>query len=270
MGALFLKLHTKSEGLDDALRVTPDLSNHIDRGLLSIEDLILLLQETYDTNEAPFECAFFLEAHSRVLRLELTDSGLLASNPRDLNYQNISIPEEDLETFLLDYFVEKSSTNESVEQDRTGTRDRIVAVLVFTTLIAALSYMTASLTASRQFMPPPKISEELDPNFARTQLNRVAGVFVTALEDGEMMIEISPEGTFALYDLQKAEAMTTFSLEQVDAGECRLTRIGDSLAVVTGNNFVFQPIDKNGLVFLQRYFKRIASSIDQVPFVQIP
>jgi hypothetical protein len=65
----------------------------------------------------------------------LTEERLLASNPRDANYQNLPLADEDLPAFLLEFFPEKASRATKTDSFGARWRDETVAVATDTNFV---------------------------------------------------------------------------------------------------------------------------------------
>ncbi len=145
-----------TEGLTPELHVVSGERTRIDRGQLDLGDLGDLLEKTRERNDEAFEARFYLSSGGKELELLLTEKELHASDPRDANYQNLRVRDEDLPGFLLDYFA-KAETATKKARDAIGLRwqDRILTGVVFVILVLSLGVMGTVLTAETDFLPPP-------------------------------------------------------------------------------------------------------------------
>ena len=257
-----------TEGLTPELHAVSGEHTRIDRGLLDLGDLTDLLQQTWERNEGSFEARYILSSAGKELELVLTEERLTASDPRDANYQNLPVQDEDLPAFLLDFFPERPSGRADADAIGPHWRDRILTGIVFVVLILSLGYVGSVLTAETSFLPPPEGKPIKETGRGPALLEEFAGFYVSELEDGGMAIELLPKGTFAFYDIVGRPGSPLLSLREVTGGTHEPVLIDDDIAIATDTNFVFQPITRDGLVFLQRRFKRIAKSQAEIPRIQ--
>ena len=268
MAASPFRARVWTEGLTPELQAVSGARTRIDRGLLDRGDLTDLLQKTWDRNEASFEARFLLSSGGRELDLLLTEERLLASDPRDANYQNLPLADEDLPAFLLDFFPEKASSAKETESVGARWRDRILTGITFAVFILSLGYVGSVLTAQPDFLPSPEGTPIRETGRGPALLEEFAGFYVDTLADGGMAIELQPGGSFAFYDLVGRADSPLLALRKVKEGRHKPVLIDEHIAVATDTNFVFQPITRDGLVFLQRRFTRIADRPAEIPRIQ--
>ena len=263
-----IRLSVWTEGLDEDWGLAPENRGRLERGKMSPRGISEMVRETQKFHGAKADCLFILEAEGRRLHLKLNSGTLEVSDPGNMNYQNITLGETDLETYLLERFAPH------IEQEHTDPRtlrwlQSVLAAAAGAALVAALLFTANFLKRDSHFMPKPVVLEIDNPIESKELLVRHSGVYVTRIADGEMVIEVRPDGTWGYYDMYKGQP-GYFRLNPVNLGNCQPVMEGEKVAILTDERFLFYPQNGQVLVFLERPFKRVGQNRDELPYFLFP
>lgn len=257
-----------TENLDEDWRADPESHRRTNRGPIGVDELLNRLGTIRQLNGPELECLLVLSARDRQLHLNLQAQDLYVSDPQNPNYQNVRMDEGALPGFVKTYFAFDEETGES--QPMTV---RIIEFGFFFVVLVGLgvsvSYLAGFLNRDHGFIPKPAVIDIENPEMAAAVMREHAGIYATAVNDGEMLIELNPDGQFGYYDLERG-APGQFLLDEVVTGTWKPVYDMGELAFLTDVRFVFHPAEKPGLVFQQRFYKKIADNRDEAIYLAFP
>jgi hypothetical protein len=264
-----IRLSVWTEGLDEDWGLAPDNRGRLERGKMSPKGVAQVVHQIQDLNGTRADCLFILEADRRRLHLNLNSGILEISDPGNMNYQNVTLGNTDLELYLLERFAPQQQQQLQADPRTLRWMEGIIAAMAGVGLVWALFYLSDFLNRDSQFMPKPVALEIDDPVASKDILFRHSGIYVTRVADGEMVIEVSPDGSWGYYDMYKGQP-GYYQLEPVNVGNCRPVFEDQEVAILTDTRFMFYPQEGKLLVFLERSFKRIGQNRDELPYFLFP
>jgi hypothetical protein len=266
-----VKLSIWTEGLGEFWGIAPDQKERRQRDNMSPEELADVINAILEENDHTANGLFALEAEGRILNLALTNGVIEMSDPKDINYQNVAIAEADLVSFLTDFFARK------VEQERSNLRTPLLQAIEYTVAVIAIlalgltiRFVIHYLEDASQFMPNYETTEIGNLKESKTLTVKMAGVYATRIDDGEMILELKTDGTWGFFDIANG-TVGSFILNTVSGGNFRPVYESGRLAILTDTRYLFYPGEhQKELIFLDRRFKRIGNTRDDLPFVSFP
>ena len=235
------------------------------------EELVEIISGMIQENSHNATGLFIIQTKSRTLNLALNNGVIEFSDPKNANYQNVAIVESELISYLDGYFAEEATEEGSVlRTPLIRTLEYIVAIAAILALGLTIRFVVQHLEDSSQFFPLPETVEIKDLKESRSLMVKHAGVYATRLDDGEMLLELTPDGTWAFFDVEKG-AVGSFILSNLNEGQFRPVYESGRVAILTDARYIFYPEStESELMFLQRRFKRLGNSRDDLPFVAFP
>ena len=263
-----IKLIVWTEGLDPHWGQDAELKERLERGPMSLSAVVEEIEKIKNFYEEEANALFVLERGKRQLHVTLVNGKVEISDPGDPNYQNISLSDSGLESFLGDHFM-----HETVEETVQAHRFRLAKLITVTTAIAALLVAAILLNTyvayDSTFIPEPEVAKIDNPAQASIHLDEYAGVYATNVGDGEMVFEINLDGTWKFYDMFHS-TKGFYSLQEVVGGKWQPVYEKGRLALMTDNRYLLYPEKNNALVFLDRNFERIATNRNDLPYLKFP
>lgn len=235
---------------------------------MTLEEVAYRVRDLQQFHGAAANGLFILEEEGKRLQLALNSGVIEISDPGNMNYQNVTLGNTDPLAYLQDRF---AKPGETLQPDSRTVRwmESICAILAVVVLCGTGFFLAQFLSRDSQFMPKPVTLEIKDPVEAQEITHRYAGVYVTRVADGEMMIEIRPDGTWGYYDMYRGRP-GFFDLDPVSAGTFKPVIDGEKVAIQTDTRFLFYPEESDRLIFLERPFRRIGLSRDELPYFGFP
>lgn len=263
------KISLWTEGLDEGWSMDPSQADHMDRGTQSIKDIVEHVEMLVFRYSDELNCRLIVRFKEKILHLKLESNLIEASDPNDQTYQNIPVTQERLYQFLEDFIYEDPEPDESrinIHEDKKGIFAMLGAVVV---LCVAIYFSGFYGNKEEAFMPLPSAEKLRDPLAIQRFYDQHAGIYATAIDDGEMLIELTTNGQWAYYDITKRNNRHYLG-EMVSAGDYVPGMEESASAVVTDKRFVFYPKGDEDLEFLQRLFSKVADSRDELAYMDLP
>ena len=270
MEASAVNLKVWTEGLGEFWGITPQKDRR-QRDDMTPEAIVDVIHTIIEENSHDANGLFILESGGRRLNLNLSNGVVEVSDPRNANYQNVAIAESELAAYLNSFFVKEVETQkENLRTPLVQKLEYLVAVIVVVALGLSIRFVMQFMEDNSQFMPEPQTADIADMKELRSLTIQYAGVYATNMREGEMVIELKEDGTWFYYDMQSG-SLGSYILEPVKAGSFRPVYESGRLAILTDARYVFYPDSENGrITFLQRPFKRIGNSRDDLPYLSFP
>lgn len=263
------KISLWTEGLDEGWSMDSDQVDRMDRGAQSIKDIIEHVEMLIFRYGDELDCMLVLRHKEKFVHLSLSNKLIEASDPNDQTYQNIPVEQEKLYQFLEEFIYEEPEPEEDELQIRYDKKGIIAMLGAVVVLVLAIYFSGFYSSSEEGFMPVPSAVEFNDPIEIQNFYQRNAGLYATAIDDGEMLIELSSDGKWGFYDLTKRSSRL-FVGTTISEGEYVPGKEGNLTAIVTDKRFVFYPKTGGELEFLQRPFTRIAGSREEVAYLDLP
>ncbi|MEX0322793.1 MAG: hypothetical protein AB3N63_11580 [Puniceicoccaceae bacterium] len=263
------KISLWTEGLDESWSMDSSQADHMDRGPQSIEEIMEHVDMLVFRYGDDLDCKLILRFKERTLHLQLSSKLMEASDPNDQTYQNIPVAQDNLYQFLDEFIYEEPEPDEgriNFREDKKGIIAMLCAVGV---LIVAIYFSGFYGSDDEGFMPVPTAVQLQDPMEIQQFYEQNAGVYATAIDDGEMVIELTAEGTWAYFDLVKRTSRK-YGAEMVSGGEYVPGKEEEVYAIVTDQRFVFYPKSEGELEFLQRSFRKVAVTREELAYLDLP
>ncbi|MEX0327067.1 MAG: hypothetical protein AB3N33_13355 [Puniceicoccaceae bacterium] len=267
-----LKLTVWTEGLGEFWGIATEQKERRQRGELSPDEVVSIIGNIIEENTHDANGLFILESGGRRLNVTLSNGVVEVSDPRNANYQNVAIAESELTDYLTTFFAPTvAETGEQLRTPLVQTLEYVVAVAAVVTLALTIKFVIGFMQESSQFMPEPEAVEIGDSKQVQNLTVQYAGIYATRMRDGEMIIELRDDNTWNYYDIQSG-SLGSFILSPVSSGEFRPVYEAGRLAILTDTRYLFYPSTtmEEGITFLQRPFKKIANSRDDLPYVSFP
>ena len=140
-----------------------------------------------------------------------------------------------------------------------------MAVVAVAVVAGALGFISHFLNRDSGFFPKPTVVGIADPIEAKEILVGHAGIYATRLADGEMLLELRPDGTWGYYDMFRG-LPGYYKIVPVQSGTSRPVMEDGRLALLTDKRFLFYPEGDESLVFLKRLFNRVGKTRDDLPY----
>lgn len=219
-------------------------------------------------NEGTYEGILFMQDKGRSLQASIKETQLVVSDPQNPNYQNVKMPENELEDFVTQYF---SLLDESGERLSYPAQILQIAffLLVLVGVVSSLYLISRSFIRQSNFLPMPLVEEVREAAEQMSLVERHSAIYATGIRDGGMVIELQRDQDYRFFDMEKVRP-GRYRMVLVDDGKWWPARHAGRVALVTGERFVFYPDEKLGLVFLQRPFQRIGEDVAELPHLIFP
>lgn len=272
MGSQALELTVWTEGLGEFWGIQPDQRDRRQRENMTPEQLAAVINAILEENNHDANGLFILELGERRLNLALTNGVIEVSDPQNANYQNVALAESELTSFLHEFYASPEEEEEKafIRTPLVQKLELAVAIISIAALGLTLKFVVGYLDASSAFMPEVAAEEIKDKAQSRQLVVKYAGIYATSMEDGEMVLEIQEDGSWGYYDMQ-ASTVGSFILNVVNAGNCRPVINAGRPAILTDNRYLFYPSNGERLLhFLDRPFKRIGNTRDDLPYLSFP
>lgn len=236
------------------------------------EQVVSIIHDILEENGHDANGLFILESGEYRLNLNLNNGVIEISDPRNANYQNVAIAESELVGYLHKFFapVVQEEKKDSLRTPLVQKLEYLVALIVVVALVVTIRFVIQFMEDGSQFMPEPEATEIADVQEMRSLTVQNAGIYVTKMRDGEMAIELKDDGTWAYYDMRSG-SLGAFILDTVDEGTFRPVYESGRLAILTDARYLFYPNQQEGsIVFLDRPFKRVGNTRDDLPYLSFP
>jgi hypothetical protein len=272
MGSHELELSVWTEGLGEFWGIQPEQRERRRRDDMAPEQLADIIHAILEENNHDANGLFILASGDRRLNLALSNGVIEISDPQNLNYQNVALAEAELIAFLNDFFA-RPAEEEEAPLLRTPLVQKVeyaVAIISIVALALTLKFVVGYLNRSSEFMPEVEAVEITDPTESRQLVVKYSGIYATSMDDGEMVLEIQDDGKWHFYDMQSS-TLGSFILNMVKGGNFRpVVNLGRP-AILTDTRYLFYPSNaEKTLHFLNRPFKRIGNTRDDLPYLSFP
>lgn len=262
------KIHVWTECLGDGWEIRPGHRERVDRGLIAISDVAGYVRMVREYAQEMANCLFVLRSSTRQLDVALDQGNILVSDPGNKQYQNVPIGEAELENFLADFF-----RSESIEEQEESHHPRLLEWMVIAAGAAILVLSSAMIRKTvfeeHQFLPEPEAMGIANDADEAALIRQYAGLYATRIGDGEMLIELREDGTWAYFDMF-GTPMVNYKLETVNGGSFEAGFKAGQLAILTDARFVFTLNRERDLEFLQRRFRIVAQDREEIPYLEFP
>ena len=262
------KVHVWTECLGDGWEIRPGHRERVDRGLIALDDLAGYIRMVRDYAQEMANCLFVLRSSTHQLDVSLEQGNIIVSDPGNSQYQNIALSEEELNAFLEGYF-RSDAEEETPESRHPRLLEWIVIGAGAVILILSALLIRHTVFDEAHFLPPPDAMKIENAADERTLIQQYAGLYATRIGDGEMLIELREDGTWAYFDMYGSQ-MVNFKLEPVNAGSFEAGFKAGQLAILTDARFVFTLNRERDLEFLQRRFRIVAQERKDIPYLVFP
>ncbi|MEX0331745.1 MAG: hypothetical protein AB3N64_10015 [Puniceicoccaceae bacterium] len=267
-----IKLTVWTEGLGEFWGIASAQKERRQRGEMNPDEVVTIIGNIIEENTHDANGLFILESSGRRLNVTLSNGVVEVSDPRDANYQNVAIAESELTEYLIKFFAPAAAeSNENLRTPLVQTLEYVVAIAAIVVFGLTIRFVIGFMQDSSQFMPEPEAVEISDRIQVQNLKVQYAGVYATRMRDGEMVIELRDDGTWNYYDIQGG-SLGSFILSPVNSGQFRPVYESGRLAILTDSRYLFYPSTnlEEGITFLQRPFKKIANTRDDLPYVSFP
>lgn len=286
MAKAYFQLSVATEGLSEEWITFPGLVERVHRSPMTPEQFAVLCRRINSENGMGATCRFILNGKTRQLQLDLVHGRYSACDPEDANYQNVGIGDQELETFLTDYFAGCNKSARQPNSPTPGTGQEVelepelpvrtwrimegsIAVVVLLAFIATVVIIKKYPEKITGLMGVPNVVEIENDRDAREIVDRWAGVYATHVHDGGMVIELKNSGDWAYYEIWKYTS-GNYVMDQLHAGQFRPVLEENRTAILTDSRFLFYPDDRQQLIFLDRPFKRIGDKLSELSYLIFP
>jgi hypothetical protein len=231
-------------------------------------ELPQVLRKIRTVNLDAVDCLVILQRGDHLLQLKVTDERVLASDPRNPNYQNVAIPEADLAGFIERHFkLDDAGGNRPLTPARII--EWIALAVVLSALAAAAAFTLRYMRAEGGFLPRPQVEAIASSAEAEGLLRSHQGIYVSQLRDGGLALELTADGGYHFYDIWRGGS-GHFILDQVNAGRIQPVRHEGAVALMADNHFLFIVRGDKEIDFQGRSFQRIGWSRDELPYLAFP
>lgn len=261
------KIELWTEGLNESWGLDINNRRRIDRGRLNIAELKLIVKRVRKRNKTGAECLLVLSGGERYLEIHVNENDLLLSNPQDPNYQNVTILDKDLRSYVERYFTVSMEAT-PFEWTPSLVMQCVTLFLVLTGLCIALIFLSRNFAERTGFIPRPVINEVTDPIDSASAIEDYSGIYSTGMWDGAMLIELNVNSTFSYYDLKRS-GNQRYILELVHTGSFIPVYEERRLAFLTEMNFMFY-LEEDSVILNEREYELIAQNRQDLPFVAFP
>ncbi len=263
-----LKFDIQTEGLGQFWGITPGRNERIMRDPMTVDEIRDIILSILEENETEANCQIFLKRGIKKLEIQLVNGSISISDPANVNYQNISVSIDDLESSILSFF-KVLPQDEEQKRSGAGLVQWTIAIVAGTISFATFNYAIRFLQRDFQFMPKPEFIEVENKADYNQHLREMAGIYITEWEDGETLLSLKNDGRWEFYDIERGRNQK-FLLDDVEGGIFRPIYQKGRLALLTENFYVFRWESEGVLSFQERRYIRTANSEDEVPFITFP